>query len=36
MINVFISFVFGVLLGGVAALGYFQYTGSTINFTKKK
>lgn len=36
MINVFMSFVVGTLFGGIAALGYFQYTGSTINFTKKK
>lgn len=32
----FIAFVVGVGFGGCAALGYFLYTGSTINFTKKK
>lgn len=34
--NLFLGLIIGILLGGLSALGYFNYTGSVLKFKKDK
>ena len=36
MILLNVQFYLGILIGGLAAVGYFTFTGSTLNWKKGK
>lgn len=36
MLNTIFIILIGIVLGGVGSIGYFTYTGSTLNWKRKR